>query len=194
MEFRAHVARRLRRRDWKIFLAIKARKIRPKMIEAATMTPTTTLGRPDFADELLASLAFVLPVLVAALTVLNDVRVLTFGGGVVTTCALVRGVVDVVLVVVRGVVDGTTGVGADGVTTPGRVVGVAVVRVDVEVVVGSGPKISESRDSKGSTVVASSVGRPLCRGRSSCTSRRSSSRATRAISLLGGKCIARIAV
>jgi hypothetical protein len=193
IEFRAQVARRLLRRDWKILRAINARKMRPKIIEAATITPMTTLGSPDLEDELLAWLASTLPVLVlVVLTVLNEVRV-TLGGGVVTTCALVRGVVDVVLgvVLVRGVVDG-----ADGVITVGRVavVGVAVVRVFVlvELVVVPGPKISESRDSRGST---SSSLPPRCRRKSwcSCTSRRSSSRATRASSLLGGKCIARIA-
>jgi hypothetical protein len=47
----AHVARRLRLLAWNIFLAMRARKINPKITLAATMRPMTPLGNPEFVDE-----------------------------------------------------------------------------------------------------------------------------------------------
>lgn len=42
----AQVLRLSRRRDWNILRAINAMKISPKMTEAATIIPITTLGNP----------------------------------------------------------------------------------------------------------------------------------------------------
>jgi len=85
---------------------MRAMKINPKMTEAATIIPTTTLGNPLLLDELdwLASVNPVFAVFGAVdvkVTMLGTGLglVFTMGLGVVITCAVESGRVDVVRVV-----------------------------------------------------------------------------------------------
>lgn len=158
IELCAHVVRFLLLLAWKIFLAMRAKKIRPKMTQAATIIPTTTLGRPDLDEESdwLTPLIPVLAELDAVEVTVTKSGVETMGGDDVTTWAVVNGLVDVVVVLGVLVVVGVCGV---GVTITGVGVSMTVcstVLVLLVDVVGSSlpsppPKITEKKEATGSS-------------------------------------------
>jgi len=192
----AQVLRLLRRRDWNILRTINAMKISPKMTEAATIIPITTLGSPPFeVPFVFAWLASAFPVTTeeVEVTVVNcDAGLGVYSGGDVVTTDAVVGVWEVVvvglgvgLVVVIGIV--VIGLGSTGikVVVASPLVAVVVLRV-VVVVPGSSPPPNRlvKNPKNGSSVDVSS----LCLATSSLY--RSPSRATRASNREGLKCIA----
>jgi hypothetical protein len=145
----AQVLRLLRLRDWNILRTINAMKISPKMTEAATMIPITTLGSPPLLEVLfaLAWLASAFPVSVEEVEVTVvycgwGLGVNT-GGGVVTTDATMLGWAVVVglgveLVLVLVFIIGDESIGIKLIIGSLLVVVVVLLRV-VVVVSGSSP-------------------------------------------------------
>lgn len=136
VEPRAHVFRLFRRRAWNTLRAMRAMKMSPKMTEAATIMPITTLGRPPLDEELFPLSAFAWleskPPDVAVIVVVCRLLGVATGGGVVASWAVeVEDVdLDVGVVLVRVFVN----VGVESVAS--RVV---VVDVRLVVVVSSSP-------------------------------------------------------
>lgn len=156
VEPRAQVPRRRRRRIWKNFLAIKAMKIKPKITDAATITPTTTLGRPDLELVLSGAFALALLVFTGRVDVLVMVDVVRGGGGVVGTGVERVEDVDLVELELDEDEDDREGVGV--------CLGVVDVRVFVEEG-SSGPRIIEMSPPIGSSCRGSGLSscRRCCR-------------------------------
>lgn len=147
-------------------------KIRPKMTAAATIMPMTTLERPELSLLVpfwLAALFAVVRGVVDVTVVVEGGIVVSKGGGLVTTWAVVRldDVVDDVVddVIVDVIVERVEVVDVEEGATIERVevlvLVVATRLVVVEEVVGSGPKMADRKDSNGSTSSSSSLP-PLC--------------------------------
>ena len=161
----AQVLRLLRRRDWNILRTINAMKISPKITEAATMIPITTLGRPPFeVPFVFAWLASAFPVSTEEVEVTVvyccwGLGVYTGGGEVTTDATTVGWEVVVGLGVELVVLVTIIGDGSIGIKVVACLVVVVLLRVVVVVVSSPPPPKRLVKNPNGSSVV---VSKPLC--------------------------------